>query len=160
MTLRPIQRKHDTRGNVHGPQDEAGFTLIELLVVLAVLTLLALFVMPYVTNILPKARSDAARIQVERLTSILDVYYLDIGSFPSTEDGLGALVRRPEEAAAWRGPYIRNAASLTDPWGRPYQYRSPGANGDYDLYSFGADGKEGGDGANADIANGDMPSSK
>ena len=156
MTFRTV-----TEIRVAGPMTfggRSGFTLVELLVVLAVLSLLALFVMPYVTNIMPKARTDTARIQVERLMSTLDVYYLDLGRFPSTDEGLGALTKRPENATSWRGPYVRTAASLIDPWGHPYQYRSPGTQGEYDLFSFGADGKEGGDGVNADVATGDASS--
>lgn len=157
MIFRRAQRNYSTPVGSLESRAEAGFTLIELLVVLAILTMLALFVMPYVTNILPKARSDSARVQVERLTAILDTYYLDAGRFPTVEEGLGALVRRPGDAKTWRGPYIRNAGSLIDPWGHPYQYRSPGTDGEYDLFSFGADGKEGGDGANADIKAGEVP---
>jgi general secretion pathway protein G len=139
-------------------RSDAGFTLIELLVVLAILSMLAMLVMPYVTNILPKARADAARIQIERLGSILDLYDLDMGRYPTSEEGLNVLITPPSDASNWRGPYVKNAGSLSDPWGRLYQYRSPGVHGEYDLFSFGADGKEGGEGANADIANQILPS--
>ena len=127
----------------------AGFTLIEILVVIAVIAILASLVAPNVFQHVGTARS-----QVEMLATALDAYRLDNGHYPSTTQGLTALVSAPTDEAAtgWRGPYLRRAVPL-DPWGKPYQYRYPGeANPTgFDLLSFGADGRAGGDGENADI---------
>lgn len=131
---------------------ERGLTLVELLVVLLILGLIAAFAVPQAIRYVGGARSDAAAIQIERLAGILDLYVLDMGRYPSTEEGLEALVEPPAGAGTrWGGPYIRKADALVDPWGRPYGYRSPGRHGGYDLYSLGADGAEGGDGEDADV---------
>ena len=132
----------------------AGFTLIEILVVIAVIAILASLVAPNVFQHVGTARSTTARSQVEMLATALDAYRLDNGHYPSTTQGLTALVSAPTDEAAtgWRGPYLRRAVPL-DPWGKPYQYRYPGeANpAGFDLLSYGADGRAGGDGENADI---------
>ena len=130
-----------------------GFTLVELLVVLVILGLIAAFVGPEVMKYLGRANTDAARIQVERLASVLDLYRLELGDYPDAEAGLTALVERPPGAERWNGPYIKKAEGLKDPWGRPYRYRYPGEHGDYDLYSLGKDDQEGGTGENQDIQN-------
>ncbi|MCH8167704.1 MAG: type II secretion system major pseudopilin GspG [Proteobacteria bacterium] len=130
---------------------ERGLTLIELLVVLLILSLIAAFAVPRVMKYLGGARSDAAAIQVERLGGILDLYRLDMGRYPGTDDGLRALVEAPFEAGRWNGPYLKKENSLIDPWGEPYEYRFPGDHGDYDLFTLGADGREGGDGEDADV---------
>lgn len=130
-----------------------GFTLVELLVVLVILGLIAAFVGPEVMKYLGRANTDAARIQVERLASVLDLYRLELGDYPDAEAGLTALVERPPGAERWNGPYIKKAEGLKDPWGRPYRYRYPGEHGDYDLYSLGKDDQEGGKGENQDIRN-------
>jgi general secretion pathway protein G len=131
-----------------------GFTLIEILVVIAVIAILASLVAPNVFQHVGTARSTTARSQVEMLATALDAYRLDNGRYPSTTQGLTALVTAPtdEPTVAWRGPYLRRAVPL-DPWGNPYVYRFPGeANPTgFDLLSFGADGRAGGDGENADI---------
>jgi general secretion pathway protein G len=131
---------------------EEGFTLVELLVVLAILGLLAAIAAPQVMRQLGGAKSEAAEIQLEKLGGVLDLYRLEIGAYPSTSEGLSALVDKPAAAARWNGPYLKNRDSLTDPWGRPYEYRAPGDHGEYDLWSLGADGRPGGDGENADVA--------
>lgn len=131
---------------------ERGVTLIELMVVLVIIGLIAAFAVPQVLNVLDDARQDAARIQIKQLSGALDFYRLDVGSYPA-DDGLNALVEEPPSVERWNGPYIQSAESLIDPWGRPYEYRYPGDNGDFDLYSLGADGAIGGDGENADITN-------
>lgn len=128
-----------------------GFTLIELLVVLVILGLLAAFAAPQVLNYLGRAKTDAARAQVQNIASILDLYRLDVGSYPSQQDGLEALLEQPADAARWNGPYVKRRDALTDPWGRMYVYRFPGEHGAYDLYSLGADNGEGGDGEDQDI---------
>ena len=99
------------------------------------------------------AKSEAAEIQLEKLGGVLDLYRLEVGVYPTTAEGLTALVDRPAAAApSWNGPYLKNRDALTDPWGRPYQYRAPGDHGDYDIWSLGADGKPGGEGENRDVA--------
>jgi general secretion pathway protein G len=130
---------------------EGGFTLMELLVVMAIIGLLAVLVAPRVIQYLSGAKVDTATVQVDRLSGVLDLYRLEIGQYPSQDDGLGVLVDRPADAGNWNGPYIRNRDSLTDPWGNPYLYRYPGEHGEFDLYTLGADGREGGDGENQDI---------
>ncbi len=130
---------------------ERGLTLIELLVVLLILSLIAAFAVPRVMKYLGGARSDSAAIQIERLGGILDLYRLDMGRYPGTEDGLRALVEAPVEAERWNGPYVKKANSLIDPWGEPYEYRAPGDHGEYDLFTLGADGRDGGDGEDADV---------
>ncbi len=130
---------------------QAGFTMIELLVVLAILIVIAGFVVPNFFNILGGAKHDAAKIQIERLGSVLDIYLLDIGSYPTTNQGLDALLDRPSNVVKWNGPYIKNKTTLVDPWGRPYEYRGPGEHGPYDLFSLGADGREGGEDDAKDI---------
>jgi general secretion pathway protein G len=128
-----------------------GYTLVELLVVLAILGLLVALAAPRVIKYLSSAKTDTARIQIQKLSTVLDLYRLEVGHFPTTEQGLQALVDRPAQVETWNGPYLKTRDSLTDPWGRPYGYRSPGQHGDYDLYTLGADGREGGDGENRDL---------
>ena len=128
-----------------------GYTLMELLVVLVILGLIAALVAPQVIGYLGGAKHDAARMQVDRLAGILDLYYLDTGGYPPGDPGLAALVSRPEGVSGWNGPYLRKAESLIDPWGNPYLYTAPGEHGAYDLSSPGADGRPGGEGENADI---------
>lgn len=131
-----------------------GFTLIELLVVLAILGLLAAFAVPRVVQFLSGAKTDAAEIQIDNLSGALDLYRLEVGRYPSTEEGLVALVEPPGGASVWNGPYIDKREGLTDPWGRPYRYRYPGQNGpEFDLYTLGADDTPGGEGENRDVTN-------
>jgi general secretion pathway protein G len=132
---------------------ENGFTLVELLVVLAILGLLVALAAPRVMKYLGSARSDTARIQIEKLSGVLDLYRLEIGHYPTEQEGLRALVEKPAQADNWNGPYLKNRESLIDPWGQPYGYHSPGEHGEFDLYTLGADGKEGGDGADKDVTN-------
>ena len=129
-----------------------GFTLIELLVVLAILTLLAGLVGPRVLNQLGGAKSKTAGVQIADLDKSLELFKLDVGRYPTTEEGLDALVKRPGSVNGWAGPYLKGGVP-TDPWGHPYRYASPGANGGIEILSLGADGTPGGDGENADIRN-------
>jgi general secretion pathway protein G len=125
--------------------------LVELLVVLAILGLLAGIAVPQLMKSLERAKVDTAKVQIDKLGSILDLYRLEVGQYPNEQDGLQSLVSAPPTSERWNGPYLKNADALLDPWSAPYKYRFPGNHGEYDLYSLGADGKDGGDGNNADI---------
>lgn len=129
----------------------AGFTLLELLVVLVIMGLLAAVLTPQVMSMMSGAKSDVAALQIETLTTALNYYHIDVGSYPTQEQGLIALLQKPADVQNWRGPYIRKEKHLLDPWHRPFLYRVPGKAGPYDVYTLGADGKEGGEGENADI---------
>ncbi|CAN7222968.1 type II secretion system major pseudopilin GspG [Acidovorax sp. LjRoot129] len=131
---------------------QRGFTLIELLVVLAILTLLAGLVGPRVLNQLGGAKSKTTGVQISDLDKSLELFKLDVGRYPTTEEGLDALAKRPGNAASWSGPYIKGNVPQ-DPWGRPYRYANPGPNGGIEILSLGADGAPGGDGENADVRN-------
>ncbi len=133
------------------PSSRAGFTLIELLVVLVILGLLAALAAPRVINYLGGAKTDAAELQIQNFKSALDLYRLDVGGYPSTTQGLKALVEEPTGANGWRGPYLDSSTIPLDPWGNDYGYRAPGEHGNYDLLSLGADNGQGGDGENADV---------
>ena len=132
---------------------EGGFTLIELLVVLAILGMIVAFVTPQVLKYLGRAKSDAAHIQIENLAGSLDLFRLDVGRYPSTTEGLQALIEHPVGLNNWNGPYLKQKAVPLDPWNRPYNYKSPGDHGDYDLFTLGADGVPGGSGENQDVTN-------
>lgn len=131
----------------------AGFTLIELMVVLAILGLLAGLVGPRVMKHLDDSKARTARLQVEDLAAALDLYRLEVGDYPTAEQGLAALIAAPSGVTQWNGPYLRKRHLPQDPWGHDYLYRIPGTGGAYDLYSLGADAQEGGDGDNRDIYN-------
>ena len=130
---------------------QAGFTLVELLVVLIILGLIAAFAAPRVIKFVGGAKTDSAKIQIERLSGVLDLYRLQVGRYPNEDEGLNALMEQPADAPDWEGPYLKKADALIDPWRRPYIYRFPGEHGDYDLYSLGADGEDGGEGENQDL---------
>lgn len=131
---------------------DAGFTLLELLVVLVILALLAAIATPQIMKYLRSAKRDTARLQVDALSSSLELYYLDNGRYPSTEEGLKALMTKPAEAQNWNGPYLKHNSSLIDPWGTPYAYRPGGGlEGEVEVKSLGADKAEGGTGDAADI---------
>jgi len=129
----------------------SGFTLIELLVVLVILGLLAGLVGPRVIKHLGESKSKTAVLQIEELSSALDLYRLEVGSYPSSDQGLVALVEQPVGVDQWNGPYLRKKTIRLDPWGQPYSYRSPGENGPFDIYSLGADNADGGEGEARDI---------
>jgi general secretion pathway protein G len=122
---------------------EAGFTLVEMLVVLTIIALVMGLVGPRVLTYLSESKVKTARIQIQNLSAALDLYYLDNGQYPATNDGLFALVQKPSAATRWNGPYLKGNLVPTDPWGRPYVYRSPGQHGAYDIVSLGPDGREG-----------------
>ena len=130
-----------------------GFTLLELLVVIVIIGLLAAYVGPKYFSQLGKSEVTIARAQIEAFDKSLDTYRLDVGRYPTTEEGLAALVTAPASATAkWNGPYLKKGVP-PDPWGHPYQYRSPGSKGEYDIISTGKDGQPGGTGEDADISN-------
>jgi general secretion pathway protein G len=129
-----------------------GFTLLELLVVVVIIGLLAGFVAPRYFGQVGKSEVNVAKAQIDALEKALDQYRLDTGHYPSAELGLDALVKRPANEPKWNGPYLRRDIPL-DPWGKPYVYRIPGERGEFDLVSFGKDGRPGGTGENADILN-------
>lgn len=132
-------------------QNNKGFSLIELLVVLVILGLLASVVAPQIMKHLGKAKSDSARLQIEDLGAALDLYSLEIGNYPTTEQGLNALIEEPEDVLNWNGPYLKKKKIPHDPWNRAYQYISPGVHGAYDLFSLGKDNNTGGVKENKDI---------
>jgi general secretion pathway protein G len=132
-------------------RNEAGFTLVELLVVLAILVLLATYVGPRVIGYLGSSRTQAAKVQIESLASALELFRLDAGRYPTAEEGLKALVERPTDVQVWNGPYLRKQGVPLDPWSRPFQYRSPGQHGEFDIFTLGADNQQGGTGENTDI---------
>lgn len=125
-----------------GGRGERGFTLIELIVVLVILGLLAALVGPNIYNKLAKGKDQIAKIQIKEIEGALQLFSFDMGRNPTTEEGLEALVRNPGNLDSWKGPYLAKALPK-DPWGRPYGYRCPGNNGEYDIFSAGADGVEG-----------------
>ncbi len=130
---------------------QRGFTLVEMLVVITIIALIMSLVGPRVLNFLSESKVKAAKIQIESLTSALDLYSLDTGQYPSNSEGLTALMQRPGGVSNWNGPYLKGNTVPKDPWGRPYIYRAPGQRGAYDILSYGADGQEGGTGAAGDI---------
>ena len=127
-----------------------GFTLLELLVVIVIIGLLAGYVAPRYFSQVGKSEIQVAKAQVESLEKALDQYRLDMRRYPSAEEGLAALVAKPANAPAWSGPYLKKALPV-DPWGRPYVYRTPGQKGEFEVISYGRDGKPGGTGEDADI---------
>ncbi len=127
-----------------------GFTLLELLVVMVIIGLLAGYVGPKFFGQIGKSEVKAARAQIDALQKSLDQYRLDVGRYPSTEQGLAVLNTKPADEPKWAGPYLAKAVPK-DPWGNDYQYRSPGEHGEYDLLSLGKDGRPGGEGEDADL---------
>ena len=127
-----------------------GFTLLEILVVLAIIGMIAAIAAPQVFKSLGGAKSDSAKVQIESLSTAIDLYRLEVGKLPPDLD---ALIEKPSGEDRWNGPYLRKKVVPTDPWGNPFQYRAPGENADFDLYSLGADGAEGGEGEDRDVTN-------
>jgi len=143
MTRMPIVRRRLR-------SDQRGFTLIELLVVVIILGLLAALVGPRFFGRVGQSKQAAARVQIELLGSALDQFKLDTGRYPATQEGLQALQANPGNVNGWEGPYLKKDVPA-DPWGNPYQYKSPGDHGEYDLWSYGSDRSPGGDGEASDI---------
>jgi general secretion pathway protein G len=139
------------RAELCGRTRACGFTLLELLVVVVIIGLLASYVGPRYFGQLGKSEVTTARAQMQAFSRALDQYRLDVGRYPTTEQGLTALLTRPGDEPKWNGPYLQNVVPL-DPWGKAYVYRSPGEKGDYDIVSYGKDGVPGGSGESADLS--------
>ena len=139
---------HSGRGNM------AGFTLVELLVVMVILGLLASLVLPNFFGQAAKARAKTARVQIASLATALNTFALDVGRYPSSQEGLDALRSAPSGAKRWDGPYLPKDVP-EDPWGNEYEYRGPAQGSHYEIVSLGADGKAGGEGDDADISSND-----
>lgn len=133
---------------------QAGFTLLEVLVVLVILGLLAAVVAgPQIFKYLGTAKSEAAKVQVQQISSALDLYRLEVGRYPTQEENLTALIEAPSGVNKWNGPYLKKKEAIVDPWGHEFLYRIPGQHGDYDLSTFGGDNAQGGNGEDQDITN-------
>ena len=133
-----------------GRRRERGYSLLELLVVLAILGLIIAIAAPRAIGYFEASKAKTAKIQIANIAAALDIYYLAQGSYPVEQQGLKALVERPDGVDSWDGPYLNRADGIIDPWGRPYVYKQPGAHGKFDVMTYGADGKEGGDDENRD----------
>ena len=158
MTNRRFKMKHSEtqigsarrrRSRVRG---QRGFTLVEMLVVITIIGLIMSLVGPRVLNYLGESKVKAAKIQIQSFSSALDLFYLDAGRYPTTSEGLAALVKPAAGLATWNGPYVKGGVLPNDPWGKPYIYRSPGERSAYEIVSYGSDGQEGGTGIAADIS--------
>jgi general secretion pathway protein G len=132
-------------------KDNRGFTLVELLVVMVIIGLLATLVAPGLIKQLGKSQQAAAKTQIASLEQALDKFRLDVGRYPTTQEGLSTLVTNPG-IDNWDGPYVKNSL-LNDPWGRPYNYQFPGTHGEFDIFSYGRDGAPGGEKEDKDVAN-------
>jgi general secretion pathway protein G len=133
-------------------RSDDGYTLVEILVVLAIIAMIMGLVGPRVISYLSDSKTKAAKIQISNLIAALDLYFLDTGVYPDTAEGLQVLVQKPDSASSWNGPYLQTGAIPNDPWGKPYLYIAPVQSGHYAIRSLGADGREGGSGNDADIA--------
>ena len=134
------------------PNNQKGFTLIELLIVMIILGLLAALVAPRMFGKVGTSKQKAAKAQISLFETALDTYRLDVGEFPTSDQGLQALREKPSDVDNWDGPYLPKEIPK-DPWGNPYEYRHPGEHGDYDIISYGADGQPGGEDEDADVVN-------
>jgi general secretion pathway protein G len=148
-----IKRPSLRRGRRRARRGEAGFTLVEMLVVITIIGMIMALVGPRVLNYLSESKAKAAKIQIESFSSALDLYFLDLGRYPTSNEGLSAQTRSTNQAG-WNGPYQRGGVVPNDPWGHIYVYRAPGASAPYEIISLGSDGQEGGSGTAADIASG------
>ena len=140
-----------TAGREGASAGESGFTLLELLVVLGIIVMLATVAGPQVLRYMSKARTDTAKAQLSSLTTAVELYALDNGGYPAQQVGLGALMQPPPGASHWRGPYLKRADGLIDPWGRPYQYRYPGQQAQVEIFTLGRDNALGGSGEDQDV---------
>lgn len=148
MRIRVLHRQEKSRRDRSG-----GFTLVELLVVLVILSLVMGIVAPRVLNYLSDARTRTASLQIDSLSAALDLFYLDMGRYPSQAEGLDVLVEPQAGMSGWSGPYLQQSELPLDPWGQAYQYKMPDSSGKYQIISLGSDGREGGDSDARDIVN-------
>jgi len=130
---------------------EGGFTLLELLVVLAIMGMLAAIIAPQVIKYLGTSRTQTAKVQINNVVSALELFRLDVGRYPSQQEGLESLVVAPPTAPNWNGPYLKKDSALKDPWGVPYQYQIPGQHGEVDVFTLGQDKAPGGTGEAQDV---------
>lgn len=130
---------------------QAGYSLLELLVVLAILGLIIAIAAPRVMGAFEASKAKAAKIQIQNLVTVLDMYKMDNNAYPTEAQGLSALIEKPEGLNSWNGPYLDKPTGIIDPWGKPYIYKSPGLHGAVDVSTLGADSKEGGTGDDQDI---------
>lgn len=151
---RTLPADRSSKPAVAGRDNIGGFTLVELLVVLVILALIMGLVGPRVLNYLTSSRERAASLQISSFKSALDLFFLDVGRYPTGSEGLTALVDKPSAASVWNGPYLKQGQVPKDPWGNPYRYASPADKAPYDIISLGADGQPGGTGSDADITGG------
>lgn len=155
MTLRPllVSRLPFRRRRLDRQFPDAGYTLLEVLVVLGIVVMLASIAAPQVLGYLGRARTETAKAQLGSIATALELYALDMGSFPPAQNGLSALVSAPPGATRWRGPYLKRADGLIDPWGRPYQYRGGGRGAQPQIFTLGRDNAPGGSGEDSDLIN-------
>lgn len=130
---------------------ESGFTLLELLVVLAIMGMLAAIIAPQVIKYLGTSRTQTAKVQINNVVSALELFRLDVGRYPSQQEGLASLVVAPSTAPNWNGPYLKKDSALRDPWGAAYQYQIPGQHGEVDVFTLGQDKAPGGTGEAQDV---------
>ncbi|MNK73167.1 Type II secretion system protein G precursor [compost metagenome] len=140
------------RKNWEKIQFPRGFTLLELLVVMVIIGLLAGYVAPRYFAQVGKSEVKAAKAQIDSFEKALESYRLDVGRYPTTEQGLAALNKQPSGESKWQGPYLKKTVPA-DPWSNAYNYKHPGDHGDYDIWSFGRDGRTGGNNEDADVTN-------
>ena len=152
MTPRAQTKPRSMHRKKRSYRGDEGFTLIELLVVLGIIVLLATIAAPQVLRYLGKARTETARAQISAIATALELYSLDMGGFPPQQSGLAVLMQNPAGAARWKGPYLKRADGLFDPWGHPYTYRFPGKNGQPEVFSLGRDNAPGGIDEDQDLA--------
>lgn len=155
MYLLSIIAKFRDTGNLSGTcrarSSQAGFTLVELLVVMVILVMLASLVGPRVIGYLGSSRTKTAKVQIESIVTSLELYRLDVGTYPSSAEGLTVLFEKPANAKTWSGPYLRGKTVPKDPWGFDYHYKFPGEHGEFDIQSLGADNQQGGTDENQDV---------
>lgn len=147
------RRRRGVRDSAQDPDPEAGYTLLELLVVLGIIVLIATIAAPQVLRYLGKARTETAKAQISAVSTALELYALDAGGFPPQQVGLQALMQAPAGQTRWRGPYLKRASGLSDPWGQPYRYKFPGRGGQPDIFTLGRDNAPGGADEDQDVSN-------
>ncbi|MBL4556632.1 MAG: type II secretion system major pseudopilin GspG [Rhodobacteraceae bacterium] len=141
-----VNRKNVTRRN-----PRRGISLLEIMVVLAIIALVAGLAAPRIMETFGRAKSQAASIQLQSIKGALQLFYIDVGRYPSEIEGLEALLVEPDGVSGWRGPYLDDPDGLSDPWGRPFVYTHPGSNSAFDLLTYGRDGRPGGSAEDSDI---------